>query len=76
MSSQAKYKTEPMKLWKKTKEFKANHFKEYHDAHKNGKLRFLGSTALSISMYSGFENAVIWDPSLLRPTLHSGRILE
>ena len=59
MSAQPKYKSERMKLWNKVKEFKQNHFKEYHDAHKNGKVRFLGSTALSISMYTGFENAVI-----------------
>lgn len=59
MSAQAKYKTEPMKLWKRVKEFKQNHFKEYHEAHKNGRLRFLGATALSISQYTGFENAVI-----------------
>ena len=59
MSAQAKYKTEPMKLWKKAKEFKEKHFEEYHNAHKEGRLRFLGSTALSISQYTGFENSVI-----------------
>ncbi len=59
MSAQAKYKTEPMKLWNKVKEFKNKHFTEYHNAHKDGRLRFLGSTALSISQYTGFENSVI-----------------
>ena len=29
MTAQAKYKTEPMKLWNKVKEFKTKHFTDY-----------------------------------------------
>jgi benzoyl-CoA reductase subunit B len=58
-AEKTKYKTAPMKLWDEVKQLKQKYFEEYRDAKKNGGIRILSATSLSLSMHAGFKDAVI-----------------
>ncbi|KPK28677.1 MAG: hypothetical protein AMK69_08425, partial [Nitrospira bacterium SG8_3] len=58
-AEKTKYKTAPMKLWDEVKQLKQKYFEEYRDAKKNGRIRILSATSLSLSMHAGFKDAVI-----------------
>lgn len=52
------YPTEPLKCWKKSKELRAQYYKDYIDAKENGGLRWSGSAWAFHALPSGLGNDV------------------
>lgn len=58
-SGKTKYRTAPMKMWGEVKQFKDKVFEDYRNAKKEGGIRILSGTAISLTFHSGFKDAAI-----------------